>query len=259
MLNYRIMSILNKRYDRSEDIELLLRNFLGDEYLGTNCNFVVLNWDIVLEKHLSNVVRQCVIDYRIPYSDWYTLKTNPVGTGIPVCKMHGSSNWVFCDRCKKILADITDKLALTLRAGLTKSDFSILGKDRSDLDIDMQLQKCESCGYPISPHNETFSFKKNLNKKSYKEIWRSAKNFLANSDHWIFIGYSLPEADYEFKHLMKVAQLQRSSFAVGQRQIDVITKDDWKAYQKYGCFFGNNEINFYNGGLSDYVMDLEHN
>ena len=32
---------------------------------------------------------------------------------------------------------------------------------------------------------------------------------LRKADRWIFIGYSLPAADYEFKHLLKRVQLSR--------------------------------------------------
>jgi hypothetical protein len=47
MLIYRTFQILDYRFNYSPDIEKLLRHYTKDE-----CFFLVMNWDIVLEKHL---------------------------------------------------------------------------------------------------------------------------------------------------------------------------------------------------------------
>lgn len=84
------------------------------------------------------------------------------------------------------------------------------------------------------------------------------KDFLANSDHWVFIGYSLPEADYEFKHLLKSAQLRKQcSETSNKRRIEVVVKNDSDTCIKFKKFFGYNMIHkCYNNGLSDYVSRL---
>jgi hypothetical protein len=37
--------------------------------------------------------------------------------------------------------------------------------------------------------------------------WRTAEKFLKSASDWIFVGYSMPAADFEFKYLLKRVQL----------------------------------------------------
>jgi hypothetical protein len=43
----------------------------------------------------------------------------------------------------------------------------------------------------------------------FERSWLSAERLLRQAKKWVFIGYSLPAADYEFKHLLKRVQLSR--------------------------------------------------
>jgi len=70
----------------------------------------------------------------------------------------------------------------------------------------------------------------------------------------VFIGYSLPSADYEFKHLLKRVQLSRNE----RPEFVVITggsdSDTEYAYQNYQRFFGRDikkDENFIRNGLSE--------
>jgi hypothetical protein len=96
MAIYRIFSILDEEFHFSDDISALLNHCLNGERELTG--IVVLNWDIVLEKHLAQVGRAGDIDYCCDAFDWNLYKgdeRNRVTHGkLPVCKVHGSSNWV---------------------------------------------------------------------------------------------------------------------------------------------------------------------
>jgi hypothetical protein len=72
------------------------------------------------------------------------------------------------------------------------------------------------------------------------------------SEKWVFIGYSLPAADYEFKHLLKRVQLAR---AIAPKFI-VITggRHTEETYTNYERFFGRaikRRVNFFPRGLSN--------
>jgi hypothetical protein len=56
----------------------------------------------------------------------------------------------------------------------------------------------------------TFSYRKALDFPMHERSWDSAEHLLRAAKTWIFIGYSLPAADYEFKLLLKRVQLSRS-------------------------------------------------
>jgi hypothetical protein len=66
--------------------------------------------------------------------------------------------------------------------------------------------------------------------------WRTAEQRLKRAADWIFVGYSLPAADFEFKHLLKRIQLSERD----RPRITVITKGDAgeETIDRYRKFFG---------------------
>jgi hypothetical protein len=75
---------------------------------------------------------------------------------------------------------------------------------------------------------------------------------LRSADRWVFVGYSLPAADYEFKYLLKRIQLSRTSepsFVIvsGGKKGDVK-----RTYDNYQRFFGRRvtKANFFADGLT---------
>jgi hypothetical protein len=101
MAIYRIFSILDSKFSYSDDITNLLKKFCGT---GFKSSFIVLNWDIVLEKHLLRLYPDTDIDYLCICQDWNNPNKDRESLGIPVSKMHGSSNWVYCDNCKALFS-----------------------------------------------------------------------------------------------------------------------------------------------------------
>jgi hypothetical protein len=92
----------------------------------------------------------------------------------------------------------------------------------------------------------------------FERSWLFAEQVLRRKK-WIFIGYSLPPADYEFKHLLKrvqVSRMERSEFVV----ITGGTQEDSEyTYRNYQRFFGRRikkENNFLRGGLSELPADV---
>ena len=259
LLIHRIFSILDRRYEESPEISKLLRNFCIDNNSEIKCNFIVLNWDIVLENHLRALNQR--VNYCIPCYDWYDPRMPLSLEGFSICKMHGSSNWVYCDNCKSLFYSFDEKLALHLDAGLNYADFKSLNLEIDPEDFNSRFRSeetlCKLCKNKVSTHIATFSYRKSFRTAAYSSIWYQAEKLLADSDHWIFIGYSLPDADYEFKHLLKSAQIRNSQFNIGEgKKIDVVTNDR-NIGEKYKLFFGHKSINnFHCNGLKDYVSEL---
>jgi hypothetical protein len=261
MAIYRIFSVLDRRFSYSSEIETLLRESCPRE--NPCCAFVVLNWDIVLEKHIRRIFPMVPIDYRCFCFDWYTRKATSIGHGIPICKMHGSSNWVYCDNCKSLFFDLEQKLPLRTKAGLIKADFRLLDERFSDRKFDDALgiapeeRNCKFCEFPVSSHIATFSYRKSFRTHAYPSVWYHAERLLADSNHWIFIGYSLPEADFELKQLLKSASLRMQHRRTKvKKAIDVIVLKDLGTQEKYARFFGADNIQCFQGGIPDYLAQL---
>ena len=103
-----------------------------------------------------------------------------------------------------------------------------------DYKIETFDKKCINCGSSLDTHIATFSFRKSFRTHAYPSIWYHAERMLSEAKQWIFIGCSFQEADYEFKHLLKVAQLRNRSMP----EITVVVKEDCNALLKFQAFFG---------------------
>ncbi len=257
MLVYRIFEIIDYKFKYSEDIGALLQYYREDD-----CSFVVINWDIVLEKHLLRIDGNAKINYITPSHDWRNHEMGNPPDGIKVCKMHGSSNWAYCDNCKTLFYLLDEKLPLHKKVGLSKADFRLFDQSFADrqfddaLGIDPKDQHCRLCNNALSTHIATFSYRKSFRTTAYPAIWYAAEELLANAEKWIFVGYSLPDADFELKHMIKSAELRLKHKGM-KRAIDVLVYHDDYAANKFKRFFGAQNINLFNEGLNDYVQQLE--
>jgi hypothetical protein len=260
MAIHRIFSVLDLSFSYSADIETVISETFHRSGIP---GFVVLNWDIVLEKHLARLTPVLTPDYACEAFDWATPDNVRVTAPVsPVCKMHGSSNWVYCENCKALFYDVDEKLSLTTKVGLIKADFRLFDEHFSDrvfdeaLEVDPRSRRCPLCDFTVSSHIATFSYRKTFRTHAYASVWHAAEQMLAHATHWVFIGYSLPSADYELKHLLKVAQLSLAhKRRASKLKIDVVVKGD-QARNDYEGFFGKNDIAYFDGGLASYVEHL---
>ena len=125
-----------------------------------------------------------------------------------IIKIHGSTNWLYCDNCRRVYW-FSPTGARRLAAQLLHPDewCGIYGHDRPE-----QCWTCRSCpGVPLSTRLATFSYVKALDFPMFQRSWLSAERLLRDARKWVFIGCSLPAADYEFKYLLKRVQLARNS------------------------------------------------
>lgn len=256
MLIYRIFQILDQRFKICPEIDQLLRH-----YLPHDCSFIVMNWDLVLEKHLKEIDPELEIDYVSPSYNWETFERDHPEEAVKICKMHGSSNWVYCENCKSVFYQLDQKLSLKKKVGLQLSDFRMFNESFQEQEIkdslsEVQGNRCKRCDNIISSHIATFSYRKSFRTAAYPAIWNEAENLLAEADTWIFIGYSLPEADFELKHLIKSAEL-RTPKVNRDRKIDAVLYQDEHAKSKFERFFGKENVRVYEEGLTGYVEGLK--
>ena len=112
------------------------------------------------------------------------------------------------------------------------------------------------CDNMVSTHIATFSYRKSFRTHAYPSIWHRAERILSEADRWVFIGYSLPKADYEIKHLLKVAQLSMTHKRRNRElEIDVVVKGN-SAMGDYESFLGRGRFTFHSDGLAGYVRAL---
>lgn len=243
---HRTFEILDSRWG-SNGATLDLLSTLAENY---DLSVVNLNWDIAVEKYLHG---QLKIDfsYGIAVDDFFNRPTAIMG--IPLLKVHGSANWLYCDSCRRIYASLSSKSGLLRRAYIEESDFGLF-----DIELPTPQENgqrdCLRCGSLLGGRVATFSYRKAFSIAQFQAIWESAFRNLTEASHWLFIGYSMPEADFEFKHLLKSAQLARQNES--DWSATVILKNDLEAASRYQRFFGLPSESVIQDGMSAWVEGI---
>lgn len=177
---------------------------------------------------------------------------------IKVVKVHGSCNWLYCDNCRVLINDTLSRMPNIRKIGFKKSDFELFDEMKELADrIFLEDIRCFICGDNVSAHIATQSYRKSFRTNSFPDIWDRAEDMLTNSEKWVFIGYSLPQADYEFKHLLKICELKLRHRKERKLSIDVVLLNSETATNKYRSFFGNKINRIFNGGIGEYMNYLQ--
>ena len=259
MLIYRLFAILDRRFEHSTNITKIL----DKSVLKPNTShFVVLNWDIVLENHIYDYIADARVDYCVDISPWDGANYPSDPRIIGVAKIHGSSNWVYCDNCRSLFFGQHGKLALNVRAGLVKADFRLFDETFTDTAFDAAVgiaarsRNCRKCHSAVGPHIATFSFRKSFRTHGFTSSWLAAEQILTQAKKWIFLGYSLPDADFEFKNLLKTCELKYSDRAKYPKEITVVTLRSPDVEARFRAFFGSNVNAVIQGGIAGYAATI---
>ncbi len=158
---------------------------------------------------------------------------------VSILKPHGSINWMYCDICSrpywfkpKYTVEISNRLFKAHDRDV------VTGLTGKACPKPKKLGACPDCtGLALGTRFATFSYRKALEFPMHYATWARAEELLQDTSSWIFVGYSLPPADYQFKHLLKRVQLSR---ATRPPTILVITKEApaGPTAENYRRFFG---------------------
>ncbi len=212
--------------------------------------FICMNWDTVIEQMIQRVKRISSFNYgcaALPASFPKKVgaikrekKKTDLGS-LRIVKMHGSTNWLYCDNCRQLYwfdSKDSPKIAKQLY-------------DENNPSNNAPYWECPECtGVRLTTRMATFSYLKALDFPMFQRSWLTAEDILRNARKWVFIGYSLPAADYEFKHLLKRIQVSRNK----EPDFVVVTKghNNTDTYHNYQRFFGRGirkRENFFEEGL----------
>jgi hypothetical protein len=98
------------------------------------------------------------------------------------------------------------------------------------------------------------TFIKDLSNPQYKIIWQNAGIELSEADKLVFIGYSLPSADFEMRQLLSRMMRKNVEIVVVDYCRDQFRKEQVEAHWRR--FFGNRKLTFYFDGAKSYIEDL---
>ena len=215
------------------------------------------NWDILLDNSIHQCIvagnHNAVVDYccYISSKDERDESIKPglekLGQGgfnVKLLKLHGSLNWLQCPRCMRLYARFSRKEAI------------------HNFETPSSCRHCDA-NFPEEERNHVLTsnlimptFIKDLSNPQYKIIWQNAGIEISEAEKIVFIGYSLPSADFEMRQLL--SRMTRKS-----AKIEVIDYcDDFdefaqnKIREHWRKFFGDRELTFQFDGAESYVGDL---
>lgn len=157
---------------------------------------ISLNWDIVLDHALFQALQglsdepkgRGVLDYGMYFHSLKGSGNTRVLNGtmglkfgaptVKLLKLHASMNWLYCPDCERMY--VRPERKLMLEPGVC------------------------SCGNDaMRPMLVSPTFLKNLENLHLRNVWHLAGTKLREAERVVFIGYSLPQADFEFRYLLQ--------------------------------------------------------
>ncbi|WP_201729579.1 hypothetical protein [Acidocella sp. C78] len=265
----RIVHMLQQAYKKQmkrRDADSKLLNALFDGLRLDNTAVLSMNWDMVFERGIA--LRQQVrhIEYgchanpiRFQNDQVRKRRSAELGTRtLHLLKPHGSINWLYCDACREVFwlpPNETEKVAQTLFQDRDwRAVFGPTYKGTYPKSVRPHCPHCRS--QSLGTRIATFSYRKALDFPMHAATWRTAEEHLKTATHWVFFGYSMPAADFEFKYLLKRVQLT----GVIPPDITVITGGSNKAadetIRRYKQFFGDGpgDRHYFRAGLTKEVV-----
>jgi NAD-dependent SIR2 family protein deacetylase len=215
------------------------------------------NWDILLDNSIKsaidkNYADKAVVDYccyvssHRPDDETVMPGLEMLGRGgfnVKLLKLHGSLNWLQCPRCQRVYVDFFNKIAMMHFTNKVK------------------CRHCEkNFSEDTTSHNLVSNlmmptFLKNLSNPQYKLIWQNAGIELSEASKIVFIGYSLPQADFEMRQLL--ARMVRNNAAI--EVVDFGEAESHNIIQmkkRYQVFFGKRDVKFHLDGAKSYIDNL---
>lgn len=228
--------------------------------------FLTMNWDTVVEDGLWREQAIRTFDYRCgaraavidQYGDVQLSRRSRGSTAAVILKPHGSINWMYCDACRQLFwfePGNGERIAARLFKDSDRSAIRTLTGKR----VTFRSHKvvCPTCqANALASRFATFSYKKALSFPMYEATWRDAEVRLRKANNWVFFGYSMPSADFEFKYMLKSAFLGR----LKPPRIILITGGGGAhdTVANYSRYFGGSSIkekDIFTDGLTQRTLD----
>lgn len=150
---------------------------------------ITFNYDLVLDHALRRA--GVAIKYHLP-PQYVSVPAANVDGGISLLKLHGSTNWGVCSKCKKHIVVSVDKASSS--AAIFRNT------------------ECKECrAKAFQPMLVPPSWDKTEYRDLIQPVWKQAVTELQHATRICIIGYSLPESDAYFKYLLALGLSENHS------------------------------------------------
>lgn len=243
----------NRLLDEKEDrVAVITTNW--DIMLDNTVNALINDEEIPKGHHFSGVVDYCC---HISSLDENDHKVKPglyaLGKGrynVKILKLHGSLNWLQCPKCSRLYVKFYRKW---------NGGYVFDEKHCRHCERNFNGVRCNSNQLKTNLIMPTYL--KDLRNVQNKVIWQNAGIELSEASKVVFLGYSLPLADFELKQLL--SRMIRSDAKI---EAVLLPGDDPDNYQgnaryqtagyRYENFFSDRSISIKYSGVANYINKL---
>lgn len=217
------------------------------------------NWDILLDNSIKHAIENDnhngVVDYCCYLSSLHNDETIKPGLwalgkgkyNVKLLKLHGSMNWLNCPKCQRLYVAFYNKIA----------EYGIY-RNKKCLHCSVNFKESKTVSSILRSNLIMPTFLKDLNNFQIKLIWQNASIELSEANKIVFIGYSLPQADYELRQLLS-RMIQHDAViqvVVREETNDEIKNSNSEIIKRYKTFFGRRTVKSMPVGVEKYVASL---
>jgi NAD-dependent SIR2 family protein deacetylase len=180
---------------------------------GTSRDAVItFNYDLLFEREMIplGLGPQYFLDAAT--SDFPMVFTNAV-LRVKLLKMHGSTNWIVCSRCRdRIYVRVPDEAQVAFVVG---------------------THVCPVCHHTtLRPFIVPPTWNKGIEERFLRPVWAAALQELVGAGRIFIVGYSFPETDQFFKYLLGLALAQNNDLS----EIWIVNPSG-EAHERFGRIF----------------------
>jgi hypothetical protein len=195
---------------------------------------VSLNYDVIVDNVMFSLSQHyrsfAVPDYGSDISTPRYVKAKNKAIHGHLYKIHGSLNWLYCEKCSRLDLFISEDLyGLRTSKALDELYYKLPLND-AYIREGAPCRNRPNCDGVVSPVLITPTFIKDYQNPHIKKVWQEAESAMKKADKAIIIGYSLPTDDVEIALLLKrgLDHLDRKQITI----VEYVDKDVKKPFKK---------------------------
>lgn len=242
-LVFLMADIISESLKKTKGIHRQLIDNLDKKKLIDDSLFITTNYDILCDNALLDLYPRKKVDFGVDFANYRDGSFEPPDyNSIPLFKIHGSLNWLYCPTCNNLRITPREKIVYKLIVDPSKS-------------------YCVKCMTVYSPIIVPPTFYKDLTKVFLNQVWNRAEMELLEVEHLVFCGYSFPDADIHIKYFIK--RIQKNRHNKKSLKISVINNHNKKTQQekddeedRFQRFLGA-AVNYTDLSFEDFAKDPE--
>lgn len=218
--------------------------FAVNDYYKSFAQFITKNDVSVVTTNWDTLCEQIFISQKVRYNlclscdSYYKIKNKK--TMRRIAKIHGSISWFSCSNCGSLISKSVG----------TESDFLLSDRPKTC----KQCHVTQEDDFLFTPEIITPTMVKMFSKQMYNNIWQNAEYLLKDAREIIFVGYSMPLADFEFRYMLTKYISPASRIRVVLHEGDKKKPGERREVpeDRYRSAFPKNDIEFFYEGFTSY-------